>query len=293
MSDEKMAELWGNPDWTCEEKLDGSRYILAFSKAGKPTLTSRQVSVKNNKLVDKTDNVKGIIIPDLCLQQAGTVIDGEMIADEGFGATVSVMGASKDKAHDRLNNGVVHMNYVLYDILKFKGKNVMSKPFSERRKLLEQVIREVNFPKWKLVRTLPNDPQSFFDIVKAGGEGVMMKKLDSTYILGARSHQWIKVKKVKTYDGFIIGMNEGEGKYAGTLGALVIGQHFPDGAVKEVATISGMTDEMRTEFWNNKLSYQGTCVEFLAQEQTEERYRHPRFVRLRPDKSIVDCKFKD
>ena len=33
------------------------------------------------------------------------------------------------------------------------------------------------------------------------------------------------------------------------------------------------------------------AVEFTAQEKTKARYRHPRFLQLRPDKPLLDCIF--
>ena len=85
-------------------------------------------------------------------------------------------------------------------------------------------------------------------------------------------------------------MKKGTGKYKDTMGALRIGQYIKNEIV-EVANISGMTDEQRTYFSENIKTLNGQTIEFEAQEKTKKRYRHPRFVRFRNDKSPLDCKF--
>ena len=83
--------------------------------------------------------------------------------------------------------------------------------------------------------------------------------------------------------------------------------------LKEVCTLSGMTDEERNKysssfkerialgecyqegtkvrFYNDKIATFAWVVEFIAQEKTKTRYRHPRFLHNRDDKNIWDCLF--
>jgi ATP-dependent DNA ligase len=277
---------WGNPNWVCEEKIDGSRYILQFDSNGVAKLTSRKISVKTKVHVDKTENLRDYLFKDL-KKLAGCTFDGEIVSDGGFGDTVSVMGSDPEKAKAKLKAGN-NIRYIVYDMLDYYGVNIRMQPFWYRRDKLKEVLKTINFKHWELVKTLPNKELSFLKVVRDGGEGVILKATGSYYFEDTRSHDWIKVKKTDTYDGVIIGMNEGEGKYKGTLGALVIGQ-YKDGELVEVATISGMTDDERKMFWNEDVRYLTKVVEFEAQEKTDGRYRHPRFVRMRKDKSEHEC----
>ncbi|MGH8915067.1 MAG: DNA ligase, partial [Acidimicrobiia bacterium] len=55
-----------------------------------------------------------------------------------------------------------------------------------------------------------------------GLEGIMAKRLTSTYQPGARSRDWLKVKLTFDADVVIVGWTEGEGRRAGSLGSLVM-----------------------------------------------------------------------
>jgi ATP-dependent DNA ligase len=57
-----------------------------------------------------------------------------------------------------------------------------------------------------------------------GYEGIMAKRIDSSYLLGKRSDSWLKMKPQKSAICHVIGYTKGEG-YRNLLGALVIAQH--------------------------------------------------------------------
>ena len=48
---------------------------------------------------------------------------------------------------------------------------------------------------------------------------------------------------------------------------------------------------MKYRYHDANAAMRGEIVEFLAQEKTKARYRHPRFVQIREDKPREDCKF--
>jgi bifunctional non-homologous end joining protein LigD len=285
---EKLKELWNNPDWICEEKIDGSRYVLQYDSHGIPLLTSRKRSVKTNEMVDKTQNLMGYVC-EKNVKFKNTIIDGEIQGGNSFGDTVSLMGSTPERAQQMLKDGF-KVKYIVYDILEYQGTDLRNRPFNIRRLKLQNFLLNYHNPYIELIRVLPNEPSSFDQIVSEGGEGVILKHKMSQYQEDKRGKDWIKVKKTDTFDGIIIGMTEGTGKYKKSMGALRIGQYVGDEIV-EVATISGMTDDQRDYFSQNIQKLNGQVIEFEAQEKTKKRYRHPRFVRLRNDKSPTECKF--
>lgn len=286
--DEELKTIWGNNKWLCEEKLDGSRYILQFNHTGEALLTSRKISVKNDLPVNKTENLRGYVVND-CPELAGTVLDGEIVGGSSFGNTVTLMGSSPERSLRLLKDGFA-VKYCVYDILQFKGKNVKTENLQIRKKYLRKALSIYNNPLVSYVEALPNNENTYRGIVSRGGEGVILKRVYSNYYEGERNKGWLKVKKSDTYDGVILGFTEGQGKYATVIGSIVVGQLL-DGTMTEVATISGMNDEDRLKFSENKKDFVGMCVEFKAQQKTEARYRHPVFIRLRPDKSPNQCVF--
>jgi DNA ligase-1 len=114
----------------------------------------------------------------------------------------------------------------------------------------------------------------------SGHEGAIVKNLNMPY-QGKRSIAWIKMKAEETEDLKIVGYVEGEGKYVGSLGALLVDRN---GVIVRVG--GGFSDEERADFWANQKKYLGKLIEVSFQEATPDgSLRHPRFVRLRMDKS--------
>jgi bifunctional non-homologous end joining protein LigD len=289
---EELNKAWGHPNLLCEEKLDGSRYIFQLDKQGVPKLTSRRTSVKTGKLVEKTQNLMGYITFG-SYELRNSVVDGEICGGNCFENTVSVMGSTPENAQELLKNGM-GIKYYAFDILYYKGKDLRGRPLTTRKAYLRQFINELpdHIKKnWVYLEPVENSKKSFDQIVKNGGEGVILKTLNSAYSEGKRNKDWIKVKKFSTYEGVIIGYHPGTGKYESLFGALLVGQYI-DGKLTEVARVSGMTDLQRTQIWTHKQKFLGTVIEFKAQEPTKaKRYRHPEFLRFRNDKDAKDCTF--
>jgi bifunctional non-homologous end joining protein LigD len=65
-----------------------------------------------------------------------------------------------------------------------------------------------------------------------GLEGILAKRLDSTYTPGARSTGWVKIKNQLRQEFVIGGWVPGEGRRSKQLGALLVGVHDPGGALR-------------------------------------------------------------
>ena len=84
----------------------------------------------------------------------------------------------------------------------------------------------------------------------------------------------VKIKPKVTYDVKITGVLSGKGKYIHKLGAFATD-------MGNVGT--GFTDGERERYYNDELM--GKMIEVAAMELTESgKFRHPRFIRMRPDK---------
>lgn len=95
-------------------------------------------------------------------------------------------------------------------------------------------------------------------------EGVMLN-LDTQYEC-KRSKNLIKVKKFYTYDLEIVGVEEGDGRNKGTLGALVV--KYKNNTVN---VGSGFTDEERELFWKNREDIVGRVIEVKYKEITVDK----------------------
>ena len=127
----------------------------------------------------------------------------------------------------------------LFDVLLSNGEVVYDRPFPERRKILEGMIRpseRVRVADQRIVHT-PDQATAFFDEALAGGaEGVVAKSLQpgSGYRAGARGFWWIRYKRDYTaglsdsIDGVIVGGFHGRGRRAGRFGAYLLAVYNPD-----------------------------------------------------------------
>jgi len=118
-----------------------------------------------------------------------------------------------------------------FDCLLREEEDLTPRPYTERRKALEAVVKPIEEIRHSTVRVTDDVKQAeaFFDeALQAGCEGLMAKALDSTYDAGARGYQWIKFKKEysaalsDTIDLVIVGAFAGRGKRAGSYGALLM-----------------------------------------------------------------------
>jgi DNA ligase-1 len=119
-------------------------------------------------------------------------------------------------------------------------------------------------------------------------EGVMINICDAPYEF-KRTWNLMKVKKMNTLDLEIIGFEEGSGRLAGTLGAILV--RYKNGNVVKVG--SGFSDEMRNRIWNLQSAYFSQIAEIQYFEETTNAdgglsLRFPVFKDFRFDKTDAD-----
>ncbi|TXN07937.1 hypothetical protein FV222_01485 [Methylobacterium sp. WL103] len=129
--------------------------------------------------------------------------------------------------------------------------------------------------------------EAIYDEHRAAGlEGAMVKPFDASYVK-KKGFLWMKMKNESTEDLRVVGAFEGEGKYVGSLGGLIV-----DRAGVQVRVGGGFSDAQRREIWDDFLGpvekqarVLGRLIEVEYHEVTPDgSLRHPRFVRWRDDK---------
>ncbi|NJD36175.1 MAG: DNA ligase [Betaproteobacteria bacterium] len=110
------------------------------------------------------------------------------------------------------------------------------------------------------------------DIVRQGGEGLMLHRADAAYETG-RSSAMLKLTPWLDAEATVIGHRPGKGKFVGMVGALQM--EMPDG--RRFALGSGLTEAVRR---NPPLA--GTLVTYRYRELTKNGMpRFPRYLRVR------------
>ena len=98
---------------------------------------------------------------------------------------------------------------------------------------------------------------------------VMINLADEVYQF-TRTNALLKVKVMQDCDLEIIGVQEGQGKFAGTLGALTV-----DYRGTPVGVGSGISDEMRKKIWASPDAYIGRVATIQYFEETHDAKGKP------------------
>ena len=169
-------------------------------------------------------------------------------------------------------------------------------PYSKRFSSLEQLIQKQsadNKRVWlvssQIVQTIEEAQEMFQEYLSLGYEGIILKDGSGVWEDKRAKHQ-IKFKGELECDLKIVAVEEGSGKYAGMLGALIC--ESSDGIVR-VSVGSGLNDEHRINLWHIKAEILDKIVAVkyntrIKNKQGEESLFLPIFVELRDDKDVAD-----
>jgi DNA ligase-1 len=198
-----------------------------------------------------------------------TPLDGELWI--GRGQFEEVSGAVRDAVPDDASWRPVR--YMVFDLPLHDGV------FSERLTALHDLLHRVAIAQLQVVPQFKVASHAELEMalqmtVAAGGEGLMLHRGDSLY-RAERNNDLLKFKTYEDAEARVIGHTPGKGKYAGSLGALVVERS--DGLRFSIG--SGFTDQQRSA-----PPPIGACVTFAYHGLTANRVpRFARFLRMRQD----------
>jgi bifunctional non-homologous end joining protein LigD len=238
-SDESAARILAQDGWLYELKLDGVR-IVADKRGDRVTLGYR-------KLRDATATYPDVVSAVREIPEERVVLDGEIVAFDELGKPDFMLLARRIQARAsdaRRAALAVRAVYVVFDVLAVGERDVRGLPIEARKAILERVLPDDDF-KSGLVRANPtfSDGAALFAQCKAQRlEGVVAKRVGSTYRTGDRSPDWVKVKHDLDADLVVVGWTEGEGKRS-RLGSLDIASFDGERLVVRGAVGSGLDED--------------------------------------------------
>ncbi|MMZ45730.1 ATP-dependent DNA ligase [compost metagenome] len=262
-----------NTKFIVTEKLDGARRLV-IKENGKVTIYTRS-GIVDEGLTDIEREAEHI--PD------NFVLDGELLAIGEFNDAIALRQASNGIANSSGPRGGVKFH--IFDGMPLdEYKRGVSTNTALQRKvfiaaLFDDHTGSVLTPKFLPILETFKLPYQFEYFVTVpilgwattkedaieyaraiwdrGFEGVMLNTPNGKYDHSVdRSKSIIKVKSVSEYKLQIKGFEEGEGRLAGTLGALIV-----DYKGNSVGVGSGLDDAMRKRLWDNQDKYLHTWVE--------------------------------
>eukprot|EP01147_Barroeca_monosierra_P009635 gene9635-1856_t len=155
------------------------------------------------------------------------ILDGEMVGFDRESQSVVVKGDNFDvkalgrqgPTHDKYPNAM--QCYIVFDIIYLNGEPWYDRPLRERKQVLSQILIPDNERMIVAPYQIGRNSEDFLKFANLAidhrEEGVIIKDIDSKYILGRRDKSWIKWKPeyidalADTLDLLIVGGYHGEG----------------------------------------------------------------------------------
>ena len=208
-----LGSLPGEADddhWAYEIKWDGYRTI-AFVDDGALRLQSR-------RLLDVTAKYPEVAALPRAVNAGRAVLDGELVCFDDTGRP----SFEALQRHD--TQAVFHV----FDVLSVDATGTIALPYEQRRELLSGLVEPA--ANWLVPAHRIGDGAALVAATAARGlEGVMAKRLGSTYTPGKRTKEWRKIKNRIRAEVVIGGYSAGSGNRGGTFGALLVGRRADDG----------------------------------------------------------------
>ncbi|WP_406462666.1 non-homologous end-joining DNA ligase [Streptomyces sp. NBC_00111] len=229
--------------WAYEVKQDGQRAMAYLPGDGTVRLLARSGA-------DITPAYPDLAALGPALGGVAAVLDGEIVAldDQGrsdFERLQQRMGLSGSPAKAAHAARRVPAHLVLFDAVFLRGRSLTQLPYTERRAALEALGLEG--PRWSTPSVVVGHGEEALTMTReAGLEGVVAKRLTSTYEPGVRARTWIKIRHARTVDVIVGGWVPGRGRLGGLPGALLVGERHPGGLRYAGSVGTGWSDAERT-----------------------------------------------
>lgn len=289
------SKPFSDKDWAFEIKWDGYRAVADLRT--NIQLYSRNGLSYANKFKKIADSLR--------IQEHEMVLDGELVAYDDTGKPNFQW---LQKIEDHPNITVV---YQIFDLLWLNGHSTEDLNFLQRKELLKDALIETENIKYH--DHILEVGEDFFQLVENRGlEGIIAKRIDSTYEKGARSDDWLKIKSQQTEEVIICGFTAPKGSRK-KFGSLILGRYLNEELVFCGHTGTGFSDKKLVQLYEKmkplitpesafeeipKTNDIATWIkpELIAEikftELTQDQiFRHPVFLQLREDLNPKDLKF--
>ena len=295
LSDSK-SEPFDGKDWAFEIKWDGYRAIADLRN---------DIQLYSRNGLSFAEKFKKIV-NSLKLQDHEMVLDGELVAYDKEGKP------SFQLLQNMGENPKLTIVYQVFDLLYLNGHSTENLDYLQRKELLKEALKETDLVKYH-DHVLEKGKEFFRLVENMGLEGMMAKKIDSTYATNSRNGDWLKIKSQQTEEVLICGFTAPKGSRK-KFGSLILGRYNGDEIIFTGHTGTGFSDKTLTEIYKKmepliiskpvfktipKTNDKPTWIkpELIAEikftEMTKDHiFRHPVFLRLREDLNPKDLNFK-
>jgi DNA ligase-1 len=280
-------EIVEGKEFVITTKIDGGR-IIALKENGQVSFYTR-AGQKYEGLVDLEKELLEKFPDNVCLDGEITLLNNAGIpSKEAYKQTMKITRKDGEK------HGIKMLVFDWMPATDFKRQKC-DIPYGRRCAEVETLFANIDSTTY--FEVLPflyhgTDTTKIMELLDKAiaekEEGVMINIWDAPYEF-KRTNSLLKVKKMSTVDLEIVGYEEGSGRLAGTLGAILV--RYKKGNVVKVG--SGFSDEIRNMIWDHQDKCLGAICEIQYFEETTNAdggisLRFPIFKDFRPDKLEAD-----
>ena len=286
-----------------EYKLDGARVQIHKLKDN--------VRIYSRRLTDVTGSFPEIVrLTRNEIRASEAILEGEIIAvgKNGYPLPFQHLMRRFRRVHNieqMIEKIPVELH--LFDIIYLNGRSLIADTYVERRKRLGEIAGSIPLTK-QMITDNPREAESFLkEAIEEGHEGLVAKKLDSSYTPGIRGKRWFKIKELlEPLDLVIVAAEYGYGRRHNWLSDyylavrdlengefLVIGKTFKGLTDKKIIEMTKRLKELTIKEEHRRVVVTPRIVVEVAYNEIQKspKYecgmalRFARITRIRDDKS--------
>jgi DNA ligase D-like protein (predicted ligase) len=296
-------DIFSDPDWVYERKLDGER-LVAVMRDAEVHLFSRNEKRADHNYPEVRESLAK-------LARAGSfVADGEVVAfRDGVSDFQALQPRMQSTNPEEAAGSGVDVFFYLFDLMQCDGKALEDLPLRARKRVLRACFDFEDPIRFTAHRNEKGE-EYYAEACEKGWEGLIAKKAGSTYV-HSRTSNWLKLKCVNRQEFVIGGYTDPEGERIG-FGALLVGYYEGDvlryagkiGTGYDEETLASLSDRLQSierqtpPFDDQDLPSKGVhwvspklvCEAGFTEWTQAGRLRHPRYLGLRRDKDPGDVR---
>ena len=219
----------------------------------------------------------------------GYYYDGELLSSSQIGSSMDRFRETATILREKRETNPELITFNIFDMIPIEEieNEECTEQYSKRRTRLESSVKDNKYQRVIPVLMTSKIEAGLFDllekVVEGGEEGLMLNWIDGVYE-NKRSKNLLKMKMFKEVDLRCVGINEGRGKYKGTLGSIDVSYKG------NIVSVPSMSDELRNYYWNNPSEILGKIVSVKYFEESMNKngdisLRLPSFKTVRLDKN--------
>ncbi len=230
--------------WAFEMKWDGVR-TSASVVGGQVRLLSRRGRDDTAAYVDVASALGKLAVDSVTLDGEIVVVDPS--GRPNFGLLQNRINLTKPADIARLA-AAYPAQLMVFDILELNGRSLLKEPYEQRREILEGLDLGAAASRVQVPPIFDGDLAAAMSISRELKlEGVVAKRVSSTYQPGARSSSWLKIKTQLMQAVVIGGWRPGNGRRGGGVGSLLMGVPGEEGLRYVGRVGSGFNDRQLDE----------------------------------------------